>query len=140
MIKKTTALAALLALVPANGRALDLDERPFSQTGRQKRLALSVVGIGGAVTMASGVFFFVGRSGAALHLNPDGTLRTRGDLEEARAALTLQRVSLGALALGFATLASGLVLLVLSTSARTFSVAPAIGAGSAGVVVTVATD
>jgi hypothetical protein len=140
MIKKTAAALVALTLVAAPARALEAGDHPFSEQGRQKRLALTLVGIGGAATMVGGVFFFVGRSGAGLHLNPDGTLRVQGDLAEARAALALQRASVVVTALGFATLVTGTVLLFFATRKQKLGLVPAFGPQSAGVVFTTTLD
>lgn len=109
-------------------------EHPFSEHGDRKRVALNVIGIGGAVTATGAVFFFVGRSGASLHVNPDGSLKPRGLLDEAAAATSLQRVSMGVLLLGVATTVTGTVLLLLARRAPV-SIAPWLGGSSQGVVV-----
>jgi hypothetical protein len=140
MIKKTAAALTALTLASSPARALEVGDHPFSEQGRQKRLALTLVGIGGAVTMAGGVFFFVGRSGASLHLNPDGTLQAKGDLDEARSALALQRASVVVTALGFATLVTGTVLLFFATRKQKLGVAPSLGPNGAGLVFTAVLD
>lgn len=134
MIKKTAALALLISLItPALARADEL-EHPFSEFGDKKRVALNVIGVGGAITACGAVFLFVGRSGAALHLNPDGSLKVRGLLEEAQAATSLQRVSFGVLLAGVATTVTGTVLLLLARR-RTISLAPFINHDAQGLMV-----
>ncbi|MDX2011010.1 MAG: hypothetical protein SFW67_12495 [Myxococcaceae bacterium] len=140
MIKKTAAALVAITLCASPARALEVGESPFSEQGRQKRLALTLVGVGGAVTMVGGVFFFVGRSGAGLHLNQDGTLQPRGDLEEARSALSLQRISIGIAAAGFATLAAGTVLLFFATRKHRLGLMPVFGPHGASVVLTAQLD
>lgn len=134
MIKKTAALALLISLItPALARADEL-EHPFSEFGDKKRVALNVIGVGGAITACGAVFLFVGRSGAALHLNPDGSLKVRGLLEEAQAATSLQRVSFGVLLAGVATTVTGTVLLLLARR-RTVALAPFITHDAQGLMV-----
>lgn len=134
MIKKTAALALLISLItPALARADEL-EHPFSEFGDKKRVALNVIGVGGAITACGAVFLFVGRSGAALHLNPDGSLKVRGLLEEAQAATSLQRVSFGVLLAGVATTVTGTVLLLLARR-RAVSLAPFITHDAQGLMV-----
>ncbi|MBM4777024.1 MAG: hypothetical protein GQE15_04910 [Archangiaceae bacterium] len=123
MIKKTAALALLISLITPSLARADEVEHPFSEFGDKKRVALNVIGVGGAITACGAVFLFVGRSGAALHLNPDGSLKVRGLLEEAQAATSLQRVSFGVLLVGIATTITGTVMLLLARR-RTVSFAP----------------
>jgi hypothetical protein len=131
MIKKTTALAMLLlTALPAHAEEVD---HLFSEVGAKKRFALNVIGVGGAITAIGGVFFFVGRSGAGLHVNPDGSLRPLGILEEAQSATNLQRVSLTVLGVGLATVATGTVLLLLSRK-KPVTVAPMLSPGGGGLV------
>lgn len=111
MIKKTAAALLLLSLV---GGARAHAEHPFSEHGDQKRVALNVIGVGGAITAVGAVFLFVGRSGAGLHVNPDGSLKPRGLLEEAVAATSLQRVSAGIIVGGLATTITGTLLLLFA--------------------------
>ncbi|MBL8919369.1 MAG: hypothetical protein JNJ54_10945 [Myxococcaceae bacterium] len=131
MIKKTAVIPLLLVALasPANAQ-----EHPFSEHGDRKRVSLNVIGVGGAVTVTGAVFFFVGRSGASLHVNPDGSLKPRGLLEEAYAATSLQRVSMAIFAVGVATTITGTVLLLL-TRKPVVSVAPWLGVGQGGVAV-----
>lgn len=140
MIKKSATAFVALTLLASPARALEVGDHPFSERGRQKRLALTLVGLGGAVTVSGGVFFFVGRSGAGLHLNPDGTLQPRGDLEEARSALALQRVSIVITALGFAGLAAGTVMLFFATRPQKLALMPVVGPHGASVVLTAQLD
>ncbi len=123
MIKKTTALALLISLISPSRAWADELEHPFSEFGDKKRVALNVIGVGGAITACGAVFLFVGRSGAALHLNADGSLKVRGLLEEAQAATSLQRVAFGVLLAGVATTVTGTVMLLLARR-RTVSLAP----------------
>lgn len=130
MIKKTAAVVLLLALAsPARAQ-----EHPFSEHGDKKRVALNVIGVGGAVTATGAVFFFVGRSGASLHVNPDGSLKPRGLLEEAAAATALQRVSMAMFLVGVATTVTGTVLLLMARRTPV-AIAPWLGGGAQGVVV-----
>lgn len=140
MIKKSAAIGLVFALLATPANALEVGDHPFSEQGRQKRWGLNLIGIGGAVAMAGGVFFFVGRSGAGLHLNPDGTLQARGDLEEARSALALQRVSVVVTALGLATLVAGTVSLFFATRKQRLGLAPFVGPQGSGLVFTAMLD
>lgn len=134
MIKKTAALALLISLISPPQAWADESEHPFSEFGNKKRVALNVIGIGGAVTASGAVFLFVGRTGAALHLNPDGSLKTRGLLEEAQSATALQRVSFGVLLAGLATTITGTVMLLLARK-RPVSLAPFLTPEAQGVMV-----
>lgn len=131
MIKKTAALAALISLVP--GASLAEEEHLFSEHGSNKRIALTTIGVGGALAAVGGTFFFVGRSGAGLHVNPDGSLKPRGQVEEAEAALTLQRISITILAGGVATMIVGTVLL-LAARRNQLTLAPVLTPGGLAVV------
>lgn len=134
MIKKTTALALLLSLISPSFAWADDGEHPFSEFGDKKRVALNVIGVGGGITACGAVFLFVGRSGAALHLNPDGSLKVRGLLEEAQAATSLQRVSFGVLLAGLATTITGTAMLLLARR-RAVSVTPFLTHEARGVMV-----
>ncbi|MBE2252989.1 MAG: hypothetical protein IAE78_25885 [Myxococcus sp.] len=139
MIKKTAAAAMILTLATAVPTRAEEPDHLFSEYGSQKRFSLNVIGVGGALTAVGGVFFFVGRSGAGLHVNPDGSLRPQGLLEEAAAATSLQRVSLVVLAVGLATAVTGAVLL-LSARKKSLTVAPTVHPGGAGVMLSGAFD
>lgn len=132
MIKKTAVISLLALALASPARA---QEHPFSEHGDKKRVALNVIGVGGAVTVTGAVFFFVGRSGAALHVNADGSLKPRGLLEEAYAATSLQRVSMAIFALGVATTVTGTVLLLMARR-PTVSIGPWLDGGRQGLVVT----
>jgi len=119
VIKKTAALAVLLSVVSLPVRAEEIDPGDF---GAKKRLALNTIGIGGAITAVGGVFFFVGRSGAGLHVNGDGTLKATGDLSEAYSAVQVQRVSAVIVAIGVAVTITGTLLLLLGR--KRLSLAP----------------
>ena len=133
MIKKTAAAALLFGLISALPAHAEEVDHLFSDVGAKKRFALNVIGVGGAVTAIGAVFFFVGRSGAGLHVNPDGSLRPLGIFEEARSATNLQRVSLAVLGVGLATTVTGTVLLLLSRK-KAVTLAPMVSADGGGLV------
>jgi len=120
LIKKTAALLLATSLVGGSAHGEEVDSGDF---GPRKRLALNAIGIGGAVTAIGGVFYFVGRSGAALHVNPDGTLKPTGLLDEAYAAVRVQRVAAIIAGVGVVTVVTGTLLLLLGRK-RTISVLP----------------
>ncbi len=128
MIKKTAVL--LMVLLPLGARAQD--EHLFSDQGRQKRLGLTLIGLGGATAAVGGVFFFVGRAGAGLHQDPDGTLLPMGDPAEVRAAVGLQRVAGVIFVAGVATVVAGTITLLLSREGRRgMNLVPALFPGGA---------
>jgi len=133
MIKKMAAAALLFGLITAMPAHAEEVDHLFSEVGAKKRFALNVIGVGGAVTAIGAVFFFVGRAGAGLHVNPDGSLRPLGILEEAQSAISLQRVSLAVLGVGLATTVTGTVLLLLSRK-KTVTVAPMLSPNGGGLV------
>lgn len=133
MIKKMAAAAVLIGLISALPAHAEEVDHLFSDVGAKKRFALNVIGVGGAVTAIGAVFFFVGRSGAGLHVNPDGSLRPLGLLDEAQSATNLQRVSLAVLGVGLATTITGTVLLLLSRK-KPVTVAPVLSSTGAGLV------
>ncbi len=133
MIKKTAAVALLFGLISALPAHAEEVDHLFSDVGAKKRFALNVIGVGGAVTAIGVVFFFVGRSGAGLHVNPDGSLRPLGIFEEAQSATSLQRISLAVLGVGLATTVTGTVLLLLSRK-KPVTVAPTLSSTGAGLV------
>lgn len=133
MIKKTAAAVLLFGLITALPAQAEEVDHLFSEFGAKKRFALNVIGVGGAVTAIGAVFFFVGRSGAGLHVNPDGSLRPLGILEEAQSATNLQRVSLAVLGVGLATTVTGTVLLLLSRR-KTVTIAPMLSPNGGGLV------
>lgn len=135
MIKKTTALLVLITAFGALDARAEAGDHPFSEHGDRKRLALNVIGVGGAITACGLVFFFVGRSGASLHVNADGSLKPRGLLEEARSATSLQRVSVGVLLVGLVTTITGTVLL-LNARQPAVSLSPTYDEGEGGLVLT----
>ncbi|MDP3233336.1 MAG: hypothetical protein Q8S33_36530 [Myxococcales bacterium] len=132
MIKKTAAAVLLFGLIsPLPAHA---EEHLFSDVGAKKRFALNVIGVGGAVTAIGAVFFFVGRSGAGLHVNPDGSLRPLGMFEEAQSATNLQRISLAVAGVGLATTVTGTVLLLLSRKKPAVTIAPVLSSSGGGLV------
>jgi len=132
MIKKTAAAVLLFGLISA--LPAHAEEHLFSDVGAKKRFALNVIGVGGAVTAIGAVFFFVGRSGAGLHVNADGSLRPLGMLEEAQSATNLQRISMAMVGVGLATTATGTVLLLLSRKKPAVTIAPVLSASGGGLV------
>lgn len=124
MIKKTAALALVFSLAALPARAEEVDTGDF---GPKKRLALNTIGIGGAITAIGAVFFFVGRSGAGLHVNPDGSLKPTGDLNEAYSAVQVQRVSAAIALIGVAVTVTGTLLLLFGR--KRVSLAPSLSSG-----------
>jgi hypothetical protein len=108
--------------------------------GAEKRLAFDLMGLGGAVAMTSAVFFWVGHSGAELHLSSDGTLLSKGSLDEARSALGLQQATLVLGGLGLATLLAGVVLFVKAAPGALVSVTPWASRDGAGLSLLVVTS
>lgn len=122
MIKKTTAMLLITSLWSGVARGEEVDTGDF---GSRKRLALNTIGIGGAITAIGGVFFFVGRSGAGLHVNPDGSLKPSGLLDEAYAAVRVQQVSAIIAVIGIATTVTGTLMLLLGRK-RAVSLVPVV--------------
>lgn len=133
MIKKTAAAALLFGLISALPAHAEEADHLFSDVGAKKRFALNVIGVGGAVTAIGAVFFFVGRSGAGLHVNADGSLRPLGIFEDAQSATNLQRISMAMVGVGLATTVTGTVLLLLSRK-KAVTVAPMLSPSAAGLV------
>jgi hypothetical protein len=133
MIKKMATAALLLALTAALPARAEETDSLFSDVSKKKRFAINLIGLSGAVTACGAVFFFVGRSGAGLHVNPDGSLRVLGSLEEAESATSVQRVSTVMIGVGLAATVTGAVLLLLAREQKEkVKVAPMLTAGGGG--------
>lgn len=132
MMRRMGAVGVALLLGTSTAYAKDAENDPFSEIASRKRVAFTLIGAGGTVTAIGGLFFFVGRGGASLHLNSDGSLRSNANAEEALAAANVQRVALGVAAVGVALVIAGSVVL-FTAARRRVSIAPTFFSQGVGV-------